>query len=82
MVTLNNDQYPNLRICMGTVRERAIKRVAYKLVKQYPDLWTEDFEHNKRVLSQIAEIKSKVYRNRIAGYITRLKVRERQGTLV
>ncbi|MCC6028676.1 MAG: 30S ribosomal protein S17e [Candidatus Korarchaeum sp.] len=67
---------------MGTVRERAIKRVAYKLVKQYPDLWTEDFEHNKRVLSQIAEIKSKVYRNRIAGYITRLKVRERQGTLV
>jgi ribosomal protein S17E len=34
------------------------------------------------ILSQIAEIKSKVYRNRIAGYITRLKVRERQGTLV
>ncbi|HDI74301.1 MAG TPA: 30S ribosomal protein S17e [Candidatus Korarchaeota archaeon] len=67
---------------MGTVREKIIKRTAYKLVKQYPDLWTEDFEHNKRILSQIAEIKSKVYRNRIAGYITRLKVREREGTLV
>ncbi|MDK2372940.1 MAG: 30S ribosomal protein S17e [Candidatus Korarchaeota archaeon] len=67
---------------MGTVREKVIKRTAYKLVKQYPDLWTENFEHNKRMLSQIAEIKSKVYRNRIAGYITRLKVREREGTLV
>ncbi|RDD54289.1 MAG: 30S ribosomal protein S17e [Candidatus Korarchaeota archaeon NZ13-K] len=67
---------------MGTVREKAIKRTAYKLVKQYPDLWTEDFEHNKVILSQIAEIKSKTYRNRIAGYITRLKVRERQGTLI
>ncbi len=67
---------------MGTVREKVIKRTAYKLVKQYPDIWTEDFEHNKRMLSQIAEIKSKVYRNRIAGYITRLKVREREGTLV
>ncbi len=67
---------------MGTVREKVIKRTAYKLVKQYPDLWTEDFEHNKKMLSQIAEIKSKVYRNRIAGYITRLKVREREGTLV
>ncbi len=67
---------------MGTVREKVIKRIAYKLVKQYPDLWTEDFEHNKRMLSEIAEIKSKVYRNRIAGYITRLKVREREGTLV
>jgi len=79
---LNNGWCSNSRIDMGTVRERAIKRVAYKLVKQYPDLWTEDFEHNKMILSQIAEIKSKVYRNRIAGYITRLKVRERQGTLV
>ncbi len=67
---------------MGTVREKIIKRTAYKLVKSYPDLWTEDFEYNKGVLSQIAEIKSKVYRNRIAGYITRLKVREREGTLV
>ncbi|RLG49059.1 MAG: 30S ribosomal protein S17e [Thermoproteota archaeon] len=67
---------------MGTVREKAIKRTAYMLVKQYPELWSTDFEHNKRVLSQIAEIRSKVYRNRIAGYITRLKVRELRGTLV
>ena len=67
---------------MGTVRERAIKRIAYKLVKEYPELWTTDFEHNKRMLQKIAIVRSKVYRNRIAGYITRLKVREIQGTLV
>lgn len=67
---------------MGAVREKIIKRTAYELIKQYLDLWTEDFEHNKAMLSQIADIKSKVYRNRIAGYITRLKVREREGTLV
>ncbi len=67
---------------MGTVRERAIKRIAYELVKKYPEIWTRDFEHNKRTLSRVADIPSKVYRNRIAGYITRLKVREEQGTLV
>ncbi len=67
---------------MGTVRERAIKRIAYKLVKECPELWTTDFEHNKRMLQKIAIVRSKVYRNRIAGYITRLKVRELQGTLV
>nr|AOZ56062.1 ribosomal protein S17E [uncultured korarchaeote] len=67
---------------MGTVRERAIKRIAYKLVREYPELWTTDFEHNKRMLQKIAIVRSKVYRNRIAGYITRLKVREIQGTLV
>ncbi|MDK2463521.1 MAG: 30S ribosomal protein S17e [Candidatus Korarchaeota archaeon] len=67
---------------MGTVREKAIKRMAYKLVKQYPELWTTDFEHNKRILQRIADVRSKVYRNRVAGYITRLKKRELQGTLV
>ncbi len=67
---------------MGTVREKAIKRVAYRLVKEYPELWTTDFEHNKMVLQRIANVRSKVYRNRVAGYITRLKRRELQGTLV
>ena len=67
---------------MGTVREKAIKRMAYKLVKQYPELWTTDFERNKRILQRIADVRSKVYRNRVAGYITRLKKRELQGTLV
>ena len=67
---------------MGTVKEKNIKRVAYKLVKEYSQLWSTDFEHNKKVLNEIADIKSKNYRNRIAGYITRLKIREQQGTLV
>jgi small subunit ribosomal protein S17e len=67
---------------MGTVKEKNIKRIAYKLVKEYSDLWTTDFEHNKSILNEIADIKSKVYRNRIAGHITRLKIREIRGTLV
>ncbi|HIE23093.1 MAG TPA: 30S ribosomal protein S17e [Candidatus Korarchaeota archaeon] len=67
---------------MGTVRERTIKRIAYKLIKEYPELWTTDFEHNKKLVERVVDVKSKEYRNRIAGYLTRLKVREQKGTLV
>jgi len=67
---------------MGTVREKAIKRIAYKLMKEYPELWSTDFEENKKLVARIIDVGSKKYRNRIAGYITRLKVREKQGTLV
>jgi len=67
---------------MGTVRERTIKRIAYKLIKEYPELWTADFEHNKMLVAKVVDVKSKEYRNRIAGYLTRLKIREQRGTLV
>lgn len=56
---------------MGKVRPIYVKRTARKLLEKYPDKFTEDFEHNKRVVDQLLS-SSKRVRNRIAGYITRL----------
>ena len=57
---------------MGKVRNTLVKRTARKLLEKYPDLFTGDFEHNKRVVSQLIEYRSKKLRNQIAGYITHL----------
>lgn len=55
---------------MGKVRSALVKRTARRLLEMYPDVFTGDFEHNKRVVSQLIEFKSKKLRNQIAGYIT------------
>ncbi|MCE4604737.1 MAG: 30S ribosomal protein S17e [Aeropyrum sp.] len=57
---------------MGKVRIRLVKRTARKLLETYPELFTGDFEHNKNVVSQLIEYRSKKLRNQIAGYITHL----------
>lgn len=57
---------------MGKVRTKMIKRTARELFEKYPELFTRDFEHNKRVVSRLIEVKSKRVRNQIAGYITHL----------
>ncbi|HIP65347.1 MAG TPA: 30S ribosomal protein S17e [Pyrodictium sp.] len=67
---------------MGKVRPGLVKRTARKLLEMYPDLFTEDFEHNKRVVSMLLEVESKKLRNQIAGYVTRLvKLYKRTGEL-
>lgn len=57
---------------MGKVRTKLVKRVARELLEKYPNLFTRDFEHNKRIISKLATIPSKKLRNQIAGYITHL----------
>ncbi|MFX0102918.1 MAG: 30S ribosomal protein S17e [Candidatus Hodarchaeota archaeon] len=57
---------------MGKVRPDFIKRIARELIEKEPLLYTVSFEENKEILNQIAEIKTKRLRNRIAGYITSL----------
>ncbi|MEM2897330.1 MAG: 30S ribosomal protein S17e [Candidatus Bathyarchaeia archaeon] len=58
---------------MGKVRTKPIKKIAKELVETYPDKFTIDFESNKKILREIVNPKTKKLRNRIAGYITRLK---------
>lgn len=44
----------------------------------YPDLFNEDFEHNKQMVKQLISVDSKKVRNQIAGYITHLiKIKKR-----
>jgi small subunit ribosomal protein S17e len=57
---------------MGKVRTKMIKRTARELLEKYPDLFIWDFEHNKRVVSKLLDVRSKKVRNQIAGYITHL----------
>ncbi len=56
---------------MGTVKPAYIKVIARELLKRYPGLFTGDFNENKKLVSELTNIKSKKVRNRVAGYITR-----------
>lgn len=57
---------------MGNIRTTQIKNVSERLVKMFPEKFSKDFEHNKRVISELLGLESKVIRNKIAGYITHL----------
>jgi small subunit ribosomal protein S17e len=48
----------------------SIKRKSTTVLEKYPDRFGPDFEKNKKALQEIAVTKSKVLRNRVAGYIT------------
>lgn len=56
---------------MGRIKNTAIKTLAKELIKEDPDRFTEDFEHNKNVLQKTENIKSKKIRNIVAGYISK-----------
>ncbi len=58
---------------MGNVRPTYIKRVAVELVKTYPDEFNADFEHNKKKVAELTDVRSVMMRNRIAGYVTRYR---------
>ena len=58
---------------MGNVRQTYIKRVAIELVKRYPDQFNADFEHNKRQVAELTDVKATGMVNRIAGYVTRFR---------
>jgi len=55
---------------MGNIRPTYIKRVALDLVERYPKAFSDDFEHNKLMVSKLTNVSSRTMRNRIAGYIT------------
>jgi small subunit ribosomal protein S17e len=55
---------------VGNIRQTYIKRVAIDLVKKYNDQFSGDFEHNKKVVGELTDVKTTTFRNRIAGYVT------------
>lgn len=40
------------------------------ILEKHPELFTTDFEKNKELLTEVAIIRTKSLRNRIAGYVT------------
>ena len=61
---------------MGKVRIAAVKKVARELVERYPDKFTTNYDSNKTVLADLVDAKTKRLRNRVVGYVTRLKIVE------
>jgi len=55
---------------MGNIRPTYIKRVAIDLLEKYPEKFTDDFEHNKEMVTELASVQSTRLKNRIAGYVT------------
>ncbi|MFB6072736.1 MAG: 30S ribosomal protein S17e [Halobacterium sp.] len=48
-----------------------VKKTGNILMERYEDAFSkEDFEHNKKAVTDLTNIESKEVRNRIAGYIT------------
>jgi small subunit ribosomal protein S17e len=59
-------------ITLGKVRTETVKRVSIELVKKYPYSFNKEFQENKEFLDKIGLEVTKKFRNKIAGYITRL----------
>jgi small subunit ribosomal protein S17e len=47
-----------------------IKRISNELLERYPNKFSSNFEENKAIIKEIAIVRSKVLRNKVAGYIT------------
>ena len=58
---------------IGNIRQGYIKNIAYELLDKYPkEFKPGNFEHNKLKVVELTDVKSKLVRNRIAGYVTRI----------
>jgi small subunit ribosomal protein S17e len=53
-----------------------VRRISEELLTKYHDTFGTDFQKNKEQLDQVAVIRSKMLKNRIAGYITKIRVKE------
>ena len=58
---------------MGRIKTMLIKRVTNQLMDEHGENFTTEFDKNKELVEQYADIQSKKIRNVIAGYATRLK---------
>jgi len=69
-------------INLGNIRHTHIKNIAIELVKNHPNQFSaKDFQQNKEKVTELADIDSKLIRNRVAGYITRYLASQNRGRL-
>ncbi|MGQ9720117.1 MAG: 30S ribosomal protein S17e [Candidatus Jordarchaeum sp.] len=54
---------------MGKIRPSYIKRVANELAEKFSNIFTPDFDQNKKLVEKYTNVESKKVRNRIAGYL-------------
>jgi len=57
---------------LGNIRQTFIKNIAIELLEKYPNEFiVGDYQQNKFKVAELTNVKSKLLRNRIAGYVTR-----------
>ncbi len=64
-------------IRVGKVRIASVKKISRELVTLYPDRFGTDYEANKKAFEPLVDARTKRLRNRIVGYVTRLKIVEK-----
>merc|ERR1712178_179272 len=64
---------------MGRDRNKTVKRASKKEIERYYQRLTLDFNTNKRICDEVAEIPSKRLRNKIAGFTTHMMKRIARG---
>jgi len=57
---------------MGRIKTALTKRIALKLVREHRNQLKDNFEDNKKIVNELADISSRKIRNIIAGYVTRI----------
>jgi small subunit ribosomal protein S17e len=63
---------------MGRIKTGLVKRITKELMKAHGKEFTGNFEDNKKVLTEYANMPSKKIRNQVAGYTTRLGKADRE----
>lgn len=61
---------------MGKVRTDTVKRTSREVLRRFPERFSGEWESDKLAVKDLVSTQSKRLRNRIAGYVTRLKVVE------
>ena len=55
-----------------------IKRLSTEILSQYKESFGVDFAENKKSLNEITIVRSKSLKNKVAGYITKILLREQK----
>ncbi len=61
---------------MGRIKTTQLKRASLELFNKHKSELKENFEENKAMVTKFIELRSKKFKNVIAGYVTRLMRRE------
>jgi small subunit ribosomal protein S17e len=62
---------------MGSIRSQYVKKIAVDLVNSRPDIFTDNFHENKKIVQGVIEGASKRDLNLISGYTTRYVIKKR-----
>jgi len=57
---------------MGRIKTQLAKRLSFEIIELHRSKLTDNFDENKKVVSELLKGGSKKVRNTVAGYVTRL----------